>query len=200
MSNHNDRPAVTIRAVLFTNSRGLVPFVGLSPSTALDGAIADYCRRNWDELRAEEPALSATPPSDDIAAYLSFREAFEGAKPDRHIYELTTPLHGALSVLALVALPSGELAGERRTVIAEFLAENEVGIGENADLASLVYRAMNDDLSMSILGEFTEPVDGATLATLARAQGSDPEFFGLTEDGSPVDGAAAACAERPNAT
>lgn len=167
---NEDHERVTVRTVLFINARGVVPFVGLSHAPALHGAIADFCRSNWDELRAEQPALPAIPPSDDIAAYRSFREAFQATKPDRHVYDITTPLHGALDVLALAPLPSGELAGERRTVIAEFLAENAIGIGDGADLASLVNRAINDDLSMSILGEFTEPVDGPTLAALARAQ------------------------------
>lgn len=191
---NEDHERVTVRTVLFTDARGVVPFVGLSHAPALHGAIADFCRSNWDELRAEQPGLPAIPPSDDIAAYRSFREAFQATKPDRHVYETTTPLHGALDVLALAPLPSGELAGERRTVIAEFLAENAVGIGDGADLASLVNRAINDDLSMSILGEFTEPVDGPTLAALARAQGSDPGFFALAEDGAPLDDDAPASA------
>jgi hypothetical protein len=51
----------------------------------------------------------------------------------------------------------------------------------------LVDRAINDDLSMTVLADVTADVDGSTLAKLARAQGSDPEFFGVDADGQTIE-------------
>jgi len=80
---------------------------------------------------------------------------------------------------------TNKFAGQRQLITLEFLTNDRFSGDE--DVEGLLYRAINDDLSMTEVTRSIEDVDGPTLARLTIAQGSDPEFFGLTEDGTPVD-------------
>ena len=74
---------------------------------------------------------------------------------------------------------------QRQLITLEFLTEGKFTGDE--DMAELYERAMCDDLSMSEVSREVEDIDGARLAELAIAQGSDPEFFGIDETGKPLN-------------
>jgi hypothetical protein len=81
-------------------------------------------------------------------------------------------------------VPVGVKRGERRVIVAEFLTDEQFTGGE--DLAELAQAAVDGGLSMLILDDRTEPLDGPTLAECAIAQGSSPAFFGLQDSGQPL--------------
>ena len=72
----------------------------------------------------------------------------------------------------------------RRVVTIEILSEDEPAEWE--DLSDLEYLMTEDHCSGRTDVGFPEEVTPAQMAKLLIAQGSDPEFFGLTEDGNDV--------------
>lgn len=72
-----------------------------------------------------------------------------------------------------------------RTVITvEVLSEEDVVGG--MCLADIAHEIVYGDLSGRYRVTRTESVDGPTMARLLSEQGSDPEFFGLDEDGNNI--------------
>jgi hypothetical protein len=68
-----------------------------------------------------------------------------------------------------------------RTVIkVEVLSEEPVSFD---DLSDVVEAITTGDCSGDWKEELSQEVDGPTMARLLEAQGSDPDFFNLTEDG-----------------
>ena len=55
------------------------------------------------------------------------------------------------------------------------------------DLAGIAAEIVDGECSGSVQTISEEAVDGPTMARLLRAQGSDPEFLGLTEDGREIE-------------
>jgi hypothetical protein len=58
---------------------------------------------------------------------------------------------------------------------------------ETHDLAELAYAIVEGDCSGQVEITETLEVDGKTMARLLEAQASDPAFFGLDEDGNPLE-------------
>ena len=74
-----------------------------------------------------------------------------------------------------------------RTVISiEILSEEELDFS-NESLEDIAYAIDEGDCSGKTLVETFEEIDAATAAQLLQAHGSDPSFFGLTEDGEDED-------------
>lgn len=66
----------------------------------------------------------------------------------------------------------------------EILSEEPVG---SVDLETIAFMTNEGDWSGRFLETFEEEVDGPVMASLLLDQGSDSEFFGLTEDGEDLD-------------
>jgi hypothetical protein len=128
-------------------------------------------KRYWDEAEWRDE------PSEVMGAII--------AAAAGHRTILADPDSGAPTTSAAGDLPHAEIRGQRRLVVVEFLSDTPfTGEEEITDLAP---RAIEDDLSMLVLSDRISDVDGPTLAARAIAQGSDPEFFGLDENGTPLD-------------
>lgn len=142
--------------------------------------LAEYARDWWADAVARDPELAAEPPLDDRGAIARYFEAVE----DEQLGVADEVLSGAAIVVAAAPTSSARSAGQRRLMVVEFLS----GLGgkteeQEDDLAVLVHDATNGDLSMAVVADVTEEVDGPTLAQLATAQGTDPSFFGIDADG-----------------
>lgn len=74
----------------------------------------------------------------------------------------------------------------RTVVTIEILSEDP--IGDVVDSLEMIDHQITDgDWSGKVDVTSAEELDGPTAARLLAAQGSDPEFFGLTDDGDDVD-------------
>jgi hypothetical protein len=75
-----------------------------------------------------------------------------------------------------------------RTVLKlEVLSQDPIAYDE-MELADIVEAVTTGDCSGGVERVvLNEEVDGPTMARLLQAQGSDPGFFGLTEDGTGAD-------------
>ena len=72
-----------------------------------------------------------------------------------------------------------------RTVITiEVLSEEPV---EAMDVDDIAYEIREGSYSGEVEFGPSEVVDGPTMARLLMKQGSDPEFFGLDDEGNPVE-------------
>ena len=63
---------------------------------------------------------------------------------------------------------------------------SEEPISEDTEIAEIVREAIKGDYSMDS-AMTSEEIDGPTLASLALAQGTDPEFFGIDAAGQAID-------------
>jgi hypothetical protein len=64
---------------------------------------------------------------------------------------------------------------------------SEGPLPEDISLEDVAYEIMDGDYSGNIKRVSEDEVDGPTMARLLREQGSDPEFFRLTDDGQEVE-------------
>jgi hypothetical protein len=136
--------------------------------------LAEYCRESWKDAVGCDETVPSEPPEGDQAAIDLYFQALEGlefAECDQ------AEVAGAAVIVAAVPAPTRERAGQRRVLVLELLSQEHF-TGEE-DVASLVRRAIDDDLAMTVLAEHTADVDGPTLAQLTLAQASKPSFFGL---------------------
>jgi hypothetical protein len=161
-------------------------------------------RETWAPLKGSM-IIEITPDldGDDIDAAIKARcrenDTGEGAGITvlytAHGYELglaedqgTMPLSGVIGVIAAAPRPAGEILGERRTVVLEFLGQTGALDDEETDVADLLARASTEDLICDVKTKILEPLDGPTLARLATQARSDPGFFELHDTGSPLNG------------
>lgn len=120
------------------------------------------------------------PDARGLIALARWLDLFDGEQVD------TDAMHRELRVSGSRAQrPAEPIRGQRRVLVLEFLTGET--FTEEEDIGELVRRAIHDDLSMRVLSDRISDVDGPTLAHLTIAQGSDPSFFGLLDDGRPVD-------------
>ena len=70
----------------------------------------------------------------------------------------------------------------KTTMVIEILGDRPY----TGDIHNLAYEITDGDFSGTVLSEETVEVDGPQMARLLIAQGSDPDFLGLTEDGQPT--------------
>jgi hypothetical protein len=110
-----------------------------------------------------------------------------GHEPGLAGAQTTMPLSGTIAVVAAAPTSQGEVLGERRTVIIEFLGNKGALADDEMDVADLLARASTADLLCDVTTTTVEPLDGPTLARLATEARSDPGFFELDKDGSPLN-------------
>jgi hypothetical protein len=103
--------------------------------------------------------------------------------------QTTMPLSGAVAVVVAAPKPDGEVVGERRTIVVEFLGLKGALSDDEMDVADLLARASTEDLLCDVKATVVEPLDGRTLARLATEARSDAGFFDLDDAGSPLDSA-----------
>lgn len=72
-----------------------------------------------------------------------------------------------------------------RTIV-EVEVLSEEPFPDVTDLDAIHYMVTEGDCSGKVSIKETKEIDGKTAADLLKAQGSDPEFFMLTEDGNDV--------------
>jgi hypothetical protein len=77
-------------------------------------------------------------------------------------------------------------ATERRMIVVEFLGHKDALSADRMDVADPLERASSEDLLCDVKATVVEPLDGPALARLATEARSDPGFFDLDEDGSPL--------------
>jgi hypothetical protein len=145
-----------------------------------------------DELEGDDvdAAIKARCQDDDDPEEgegISVLYTAHGYEPGLADGQTTMPLSGAVAVVAAAPKPNGEIAGERRTVVLEFLGGKDALSDDEMDVADLLQRASTEDLLCDVKATVVEPVDGATLARLAAEARSDAGFFELDKDGSPLD-------------
>lgn len=71
-----------------------------------------------------------------------------------------------------------------RTIVkVEVLSEEPIG---DMDLSDIAHQGEYGDLSIHVDHGDPEEVDGKTMANLLIAQGSDPEFLGLDNEGNDI--------------
>ena len=133
----------------------------------IDAAIKARCKDNDDEEGAGVTVLYTA----------------HGYEPGLDANQTTMPLSGAVAVIAAAPTPDGEIVGERRTIIVEFLGDKDTLSDDRMDVADLLQRASTEDLLCDVKATVVEPLDGATLARLATEARSDPGFFDLHDDG-----------------
>lgn len=136
----------------------------------VDAAIKARCKDNGDEEGAGVTVLYTA----------------HGYEPGLDANQTTMPLSGAVGVIAAAPTPAGEIVGERRTVVIEFLGHKDALSDDRTDIADLLQRACTEDLLVDVKTTVLEPLDGATLARLATKARSDPGFFDLDTDGAPL--------------
>ncbi len=175
-------PQITV--VILETPSTIHPFAGIHDSPELQRELAAYCRDEWAYARERIcEGLPALPPADDEHAIALFREALID-DDDCDFAEYTLPLNGALALIAATPAPVGPAIGERGTLVLEVLGATGALEGAIA-LDTLIARADTEDLLADVKFEHTEPVDGPTLARLAREARSDAGFFELSDDGTP---------------
>jgi hypothetical protein len=156
----------------------------------------------WEPLKGSKIiAISDELEGDDIDAAIKARcqegdaEAGEGItvlytahgyEPGLDADQTTMPLSGAVAVIAAAPKPDAEIVGERRTILVEFLGHKDALSTDRMDVADLLERASSEDLLCDVKATVVEPLDGPALARLATEARSDPGFFDLDEDGSPL--------------
>lgn len=72
----------------------------------------------------------------------------------------------------------------KTTITLEVLSEEP--IPNWMDTQAIVYEAQEGGFSMATVGNVEVELDGKQAANELTSQGSEPEFFGLTEDGEDV--------------
>jgi hypothetical protein len=110
-----------------------------------------------------------------------------GYEPGLADGQTTTPLSGAVAVVAAAPKPDGEIVGERRMIVVEFLGHKGALSNDDMEVVDLLERADTEDLLCDVKTTIVEPLDGPTLARLATEARSEPEFFALNKDGTPLD-------------
>lgn len=73
----------------------------------------------------------------------------------------------------------------KKTITLEFLSEEP--IPEGMDVANMVYEAQEGDYVMQEKDETDTELTGKEAADLLTEFGSQPEFFGLDDDGNDLD-------------
>jgi hypothetical protein len=131
------------------------------------------------------------PDEDDederLAAGITVLYTAHGYEPGLKGAQTTMPLSGAVAVVAGAPTPSAATIGERRTVVIEFLGHKGALSDDQMDVADLLERASTEDLLADVKATIVEPLDGPTLAQLAKDARSTSDFFGLAEDGTSLD-------------
>lgn len=136
----------------------------------IDAAIKARCKDNDDEEGKGVTVLYTA----------------HGYEPGLGADQTTMPPNGAVGVIAAAPTPDGEIVGERRTIIVEFLGHKDALSDDTMDVADLLARASTEDLLCDVKATVVEPLDGPGLARLATEARSDAGFFDLDEDGSPL--------------
>jgi hypothetical protein len=144
-----------------------------------------------DDLNGDDvdSAIKARCQEDDLdeGEGITVLYTAQGYEPGLNDAQTTMPLSGAIAVVAAAPTPQGEVLGERRTVIIEFLGHKGALADDAMDVADLLARASTEDLLCDVKTTTVEPLDGPTLARLATEARSDPGFFELDKDGNPLD-------------
>jgi hypothetical protein len=185
MSDTNTPPRVWL--AIIRHKHGVNGYAAVTEQQLFD-ELAGFCRDWWMDAVERDPQLPAQPPLDEREIVERYFEAVE----DEQLDLVDVTLSGAALVVDAVPAPAAGRAGQRRLIVAEFLSGSAGETEEDAeedpdDLAVLVDAAVNGDLSMAVLADATAEIDGPTLARLAIAQGTDPDFFGVDADGHPLE-------------
>ncbi len=142
------------------------------------------------ELEGEDrdAAIKARCQEDDTQAGEGVTVLYtaNGFEPGLAGAQRTLPLGGTVALVAAAPTPTGEIRGERRTVILEFLGDKGTLSADDTEVTDMLARASTEDLLCDVKTTALEPLDSPTLARLAREARSDPEFFGLDQDGTPL--------------
>jgi hypothetical protein len=181
LRNHDPDSDLPDRYMVLSDGETFLPLKGSKIITIsdelegddVDAAIKARCRDHDDD--AEE--------GEGVTVLYSAH----GYEPGLADGQTTMPLTGVVAVVAAAPKPAGEIIGERRTIVLEFLGHKDALSADEMDIADLLHRASSEDLLCDVKATVVEPVDGATLARLAAEARSDAGFFELDKDGCPLD-------------
>lgn len=166
MAKHlsNTPPRVWVAAVHRESGVGAY---AASSEEALLRELAQICKASWDHALARSSALPTQPPEQDRETVALYFEAV-----DETLALGSAPLIGAAFTVPAVREPVADSAGERRLLALEFISDRpleDVHDAYELNVSDLVARAIDGELSMTVLADVKGDVDEPTLMRGGRA-------------------------------